>query len=308
MRNKLVLILISLNLLILNVTLANFLENEDDGEDRTNTDWIDTLLKYIYRNREKRMEIDDDFENWKGRWMPTRLGEPVAPPKIFPKTENDEIIKYRMQYPHGVPMGESNHKCDDAKTNLTMDWDGSPVNYTCYAPKIIPNKKTIPIQYCEQISRNYVAMHKCMYEKIEYDTDIPLYGTHRPLWPVYGEYKFLPKQRWLHNMEHGAVVMLYHPCANPLEVKKLKTLVTGCLRRHVITPYNLLPEDRPLTLVTWGCQLAMSYVNPSAVRKFIRQHALRGPEQISTDGDFMEGLISQAKIVTDVKDSNLCPK
>lgn len=26
-------------------------------------------------------------------------------------------------------------------------------------------------------------------------------GTHRALWPIYGEYKFLPKQRWLHSME-----------------------------------------------------------------------------------------------------------
>lgn len=26
-------------------------------------------------------------------------------------------------------------------------------------------------------------------------------GSHRPAWAKYGEYKFLPKQRWLHNLE-----------------------------------------------------------------------------------------------------------
>ena len=26
-------------------------------------------------------------------------------------------------------------------------------------------------------------------------------GSHRPAWARYGEYKFLPKQRWLHNLE-----------------------------------------------------------------------------------------------------------
>lgn len=26
---------------------------------------------------------------------------------------------------------------------------------------------------------------------------------HRPLWPVYGEYLFVPPQRWLHSVEHG---------------------------------------------------------------------------------------------------------
>lgn len=37
-------------------------------------------------------------------------------------------------------------------------------------------------------------------------------GPHRPLWPVYGEYVYLPPQRWLHALEvnitllHGNVV------------------------------------------------------------------------------------------------------
>jgi len=26
-------------------------------------------------------------------------------------------------------------------------------------------------------------------------------GTHRPLWAQYGEYKFVPRQRWVHNLE-----------------------------------------------------------------------------------------------------------
>lgn len=69
-------------------------------------------------------------------------------------------------------------------------------------------------------------------------------GTHRPLWPKYGEYGFVPKQRWLHSLEHGAIVMLYHPCANKNEVQLLRKIVKGCLYRHIITPYNLLPQER----------------------------------------------------------------
>lgn len=38
--------------------------------------------------------------------------------------------------------------------------------------------------------------------------------------------------------------MLYHPCANPLEVERLKNLVNKCLWRHVITPYSYLDEER----------------------------------------------------------------
>jgi len=30
-------------------------------------------------------------------------------------------------------------------------------------------------------------------------------GPHRPLWPVYGEYLYLPPQRWVHSLEVGYV-------------------------------------------------------------------------------------------------------
>ncbi|GBM96736.1 hypothetical protein AVEN_91803-1 [Araneus ventricosus] len=36
---------------------------------------------------------------------------------------------------HGVKMGVSSDICDNAKNNLAIDWDGSPLNYTCYHPK-----------------------------------------------------------------------------------------------------------------------------------------------------------------------------
>lgn len=38
---------------------------------------------------------------------------------------------------------------------------------------------------------------------ISYPEKIPTFGDHRPLWPIFGEYKFVPPQRWLHNIEHG---------------------------------------------------------------------------------------------------------
>ncbi|KAK3084452.1 hypothetical protein FSP39_013766 [Pinctada imbricata] len=31
-------------------------------------------------------------------------------------------------------------------------------------------------------------------------------GPHRPLWPVYGEYLYLPPQRWVHSLEPYALV------------------------------------------------------------------------------------------------------
>ena len=79
--------------------------------------------------------------------------------------------------------------------------------------------------------------------------------------------RFVPAQRWLHNIEHGAVVMLYHPCTHPETVAALRRLVTCCIRKHIITPSTNLSEKRPLALVAWGCRMTMSHIN-SQVRFF----------------------------------------
>ncbi|KAG7198824.1 hypothetical protein KM043_001795 [Ampulex compressa] len=253
-----------------------------------------------------RRGTDDEYESWPGRWMPDKPNDPTPPPKVLPKSDAPHD-GYKFESSHRIQMGRPTSDCDDAKTNLTVDWDRSPIQHTCYDKKILPNAGVRPLKYCEYIPKAYRAAHKCMNESIQYEDDIPIYGTHRPLWPVYGEYRFLPKQRWLHSLEHGGIVMLYHPCANPVEVKALKSLVTGCLWRHVISPYNLLDERRPLALLAWGCRFTMSTVNPTLVKKFIRERALQGPEQVPDDGNFKDGLSRRARIVSDPLDSTLCP-
>lgn len=64
--------------------------------------------------------------------------------------------------------------------------------------------------------------------------------------------------------------MLYHPCADPEMVSKLRTIVTGCIRKHIITPSNMLSEDRPLALVAWGCKLEINYVERGEIINFIK--------------------------------------
>lgn len=101
-----------------------------------------------------------------------------------------------------------------------------------------------------------------MHEKISYNELLPTFGDHRPLWPKFGEYRyfncifpllaalianfirFVPKERWLHNIEHGAVIMLYDPCAINFEVEKLKKIVKSCIKKHIITPTTFLSQER----------------------------------------------------------------
>lgn len=132
-------------------------------------------------------------------------------------------------------------------------------------------------------------------------------GTHRAIWPVYGEYKYVPKQRWIHNLEHGAIVALYHPCANKRLINELRKLVKQCLFRHIITPYEDLEPERPFALLSWGRSIEMSVIDHEYIIGFIRLYALHGPEKTSRNGQYIAGIIENAKYVSDHDDNNLCP-
>merc|ERR1719334_491964 len=199
-----------------------------------------------------------------------------------------------------IMMGEKNKACDDGESNLSIDWDGQPINHTCYHPTtpILPRKLNSTFE-CETLPPKYSPKHFCMDKLIQYDHSIPTHGDHRPIWPKFGEYLFVPPQRWLHNIEHGAIIMLYHPCAHPFLVNQLRKLVTGCIRKHIITPSTNLSEERPLALVTWGCRLLMSFVDETEVVKFIKEKGLHGPEgTYPKEGQYTNKLIKLATVPT----------
>lgn len=235
------------------------------------------------------------------------LVEYVDPSKI------EEIPESLKDDKQGIKMGVVNPKCDDGKKNLDVDYDGSPVQYTCYTPK-----QTYPPQgkpahsrmKCDRIDKSYFPQHYCMNQRIIYDNILPTYEGHRPLWAMFGEYTYLPCQRWLHNVEHGAVVMLYHPCTQPQLVEKLRSLVVGCLRKYVITPYKELSPERPLALIAWTCRYEMSGVDEQEVITFIKTKALKGPEaHYPKEGQYSFLLKKQSSAPegSDENDSVICP-
>ncbi|XP_059482181.1 uncharacterized protein LOC132200601 isoform X2 [Neocloeon triangulifer] len=181
-----------------------------------------------------------------------------------------------------IRMGVSAENCDNGRKNLHVDWDQSKVNYTCYEKNPYPVLAAAPVEECFEKKR---FKHKCMNVPISYNDSEPVYGNHRPLWAVYGEYRFLPPQRWLHNLEHGGIVMLYHPCAYSSEVEKLRQIVKKCNSRHIITAHNLLPAKTPLALIAYGCRRYMSHLDKEGAVKFIQDHAHNAIE----NNEFREG-------------------
>ncbi|XP_075221091.1 uncharacterized protein LOC142324201 isoform X2 [Lycorma delicatula] len=202
---------------------------------------------------------NDDTEPWPGRWLP----EKVVPEKhrVVSKRLNDTLDQNHIQ----SMTSTINDDCDNGKANLSVDWSGSPENYTCFKKMIFePDPDTAAFILHDYIPVAYHARHACMDKEIHYDSFLPTFGTHRPAWARYGEYKFLPRQRWLHNLE-------------------------------------------PLAIVTWGWAMIMSHVHQHNVERFIKEHALQGPEKLSQDGNYDYLLEKPAEIITTVDDDTLCP-
>ena len=121
----------------------------------------------------------------------------------MPTMDHPEIPDELKDAKHGVKMGVTNAACDDAKSRLDMDWDGNPVNHTCFTPKQpIAVRDDVPSTlFCA--AQTDPPTHICTTSHIVYNDSLPTSGAHRPLWPRFGEYTFVPLQRWIHNLEVG---------------------------------------------------------------------------------------------------------
>ena len=218
----------------------------------------------------------------------------------------------RVRHRHDVMMGVSDSRCDDGLTNLTRDWEDGSEPHVCPAgqrPLVVP--PILGRVDCQRrLPDDLPLRHVCMNTSLSYLAGIPTYGHHRPLWPVYGSYRYLPPQRWLHSVEHGAVVLLHHPCVNSDLLHQLRSIVQRCIFKHVVTPSWRVQPSRPLVLVAHGCMFQMSRVSTELVVAFIRRRALAGKEgHLAKQGQFRDQLVRESRppAGSDVNDTVLCP-
>ncbi|WAR02036.1 hypothetical protein MAR_008594 [Mya arenaria] len=114
-------------------------------------------------------------------------------------------------------------------------------------------KMGVPTRWCD----DGVIMHACLNETLDYESPIPTSGNHRPLWPVFGEYKYLPPQRYAHALEAYAVLAYENA--------------------YLLPNYESADEDM------------------TKVIEFIKAHGLKGPEaNTSQNGQYSAGIIEPA--------------
>ncbi len=194
----------------------------------------------------------------------------------------------------GDDDGDGTDAVADAGDDTSPPVDPDMIDASCTLADFAPPACTDPtITNIAATSQAHIVQP----EAISYTTSPPSSGPHRPAWAKWGEYDFLPPQRWLHNLEHGGVALLYHPCVDASVVDELRAVAaaqadddTGAFR-YTLTPYADLPTA--VAVVAWEWSYEAECVDAAAIKTFIDDHYRQAPEDFAQDGSYSTGWLSR---------------
>ena len=143
------------------------------------------------------------------------------------------------------------------------------------------------------------AAHVPIGAAIEWDSNPPSSGPHFPVWAAYQAYPSpVPRGYYVHDEEHGAVVLLYR-CGDdagcPDVAAALQSVADaipddplcastgqGVRVRAVITPDPLI--DVPVAAAAWGWVYKAQCVDLPTLTAFAQAHYAQGPEVLCGNG------------------------
>jgi uncharacterized protein DUF3105 len=121
----------------------------------------------------------------------------------------------------------------------------------------------------------------------------PSSGPHYPVWATYREYAAaLPRGYWVHNLEHGAILVLYRPDAPAALIAAVRTGYEAIPddpecghKRAILTPDPLL--DVPFAAVSWTWVMECGgIVDVQSILDFTAVHRNHAPEDLCTEGAY----------------------
>jgi hypothetical protein len=140
-----------------------------------------------------------------------------------------------------------------------------------------------------------VGLHVPIGSSIQWSTNPPATGMHYPMWARWGRhYTALDRGFWVHNAEHGGVVMLYNcpggcPDVESQLIGAARSFAgdRGCAapvrNRLLIVADPLLPPDVQVAAVAWDAIYTASCFDPYLLT-FTREHYNHAPEDVCADG------------------------
>jgi hypothetical protein len=132
---------------------------------------------------------------------------------------------------------------------------------------------------------------------VTYQTKPPSSGNHYDRWAAFKIYSNpIPEGYWVHDLEHGAVVLSYNcPDGCDADIAAATQMLNGfppdplCLvndirvrRRSVMTPDPNL--DVKFAASSWGYTLRANCFDADVFSSFANRHYDAGPEKLCTDG------------------------
>lgn len=147
------------------------------------------------------------------------------------------------------------------------------------------------------------GVHVTQGTPIDYVTNPPTSGSHFAVWAGYNRsYPALDRGFWVHNLEHGAIVLAYRcdtPC--PDTVAALEAIVRAqpddpdCVApgrtRMLVVADPLLPAETPIVATSWSAMYTATCVDPPAINRFIRDFYNQAPEDLCNDGASIGGVL-----------------
>jgi hypothetical protein len=117
-----------------------------------------------------------------------------------------------------------------------------------------------------------------------YNSDLPSSGPHYVQPAEWGAYEqAIPPEVFIHNLEHGGIVVAYRPDLPQDQIDKLKTLLTEPFSRQGFRPTKVLLMPRaenkhPIQLASWRRTLNLDTYDEDTLVQFYLTNVGKSPE------------------------------
>lgn len=105
---------------------------------------------------------------------------------------------------------------------------------------------------------------------ISYEDTPPVSGQHAPNSVPCGVYaEPIPNQFMVHNLEHGAIGLLYRPDLELERIRQLEGLVEDYDHSIFTMPYDAM--ESPITIAAWGHAMELDEFEEDSITQFIEE-------------------------------------
>ncbi len=153
---------------------------------------------------------------------------------------------------------------------------------------LIPEKEVVRIGQQHKIQDGGKQHLASIYEKhTPYGTELPTSGPHFSQPATWGVSDIeIPDEQWIHNLEHGGVVVTYKPDLPAKDIDELRIIVSNLTMRDeqtskkgfkvVLTPRA--SNKSAIQLSSWGYNLSLDAVDKTKIQQFYRDRPNTAPE------------------------------